>query len=310
MQELEFVKYLTRKFRAKPPVIRGIGDDCAVLEYTRDKYMLLACDMIIEGTHFTKKATPYQIGWKAMAVNISDIASMGGVPKYALVSAGVPRNKGMKFLKEITKGIEKICKKYKILVIGGDTNSSDKTVLNVTLTGEVEKKRLVTRSGAKAGDLIFVTGALGEGKTKHLKFLPRLKEARILVENFKINSMIDLSDGLAMDLNRLAEASGAGARVYESLIPLPASLRLLRRRSVPPRNDARGISSAISSGEDFELLFTASVKESKKIIKRMGEKRDLPITLIGEVINKPSGVMLVGEEGRTKPLRAKGFRHL
>ncbi len=300
MKELEFVKYLTHKFRAGPGVVRGIGDDCAVLKYTKDRYMLLTCDMIIEGTHFTKKTIPYQIGWKAMAVNISDIASMGGIPKYALVSAGISRNKDMKFLKEIVRGMDAISRKFGVNIIGGDTNASGKTVVNVTLLGEVEKKCLITRNGAKAGDLIFVTGALGEGAVKHLKFFPRLKEARILVKNFKINSMIDLSDGLAMDLNRVARASNVGARVYESLLPLPASLR-----GRPGRR-----AEAIFVGEDFELLFTASIKESKKIMKRMGEKNDLPVTLIGEVADKRLGVILVGEEGRTKQLRRKGFSHL
>ena len=296
MRELEFIKYISKKFQARPPVIKGIGDDCAIINYTRNKYLLLTSDMIIEGTHFTKKTAPFQIGWKSIAVNISDIASMGGIPKYALVSAGIPRSKSLKFLKEITKGIETICKKFNISVIGGDTNSSAKTVINVTLIGEVEKKRVIKRSGAKKGDLIFVTGALGEGKVKHLNFIPRLKEARILVKNFKISSMIDLSDGLAMDLNRLANTSKVGICIYKSLIPLSEKSEPLEK--------------AIFAGEDFELLFTASVKESKKIIKRMGEKEDLPVTLIGEVTNKGFGVKLIEEEGKITPVKVKGFSHL
>ncbi|MFH1381258.1 MAG: AIR synthase related protein, partial [Candidatus Omnitrophota bacterium] len=118
MKELKFIDYITRKFHTKRPVIKGIGDDCAVLEYTKDKYMLLACDMIIEGTHFTKNTHPYQIGYKSMAVNISDIAAMGGIPKYALVSAGIPKKKNTKFLKEITRGIEALAKKFDISIIG------------------------------------------------------------------------------------------------------------------------------------------------------------------------------------------------
>jgi thiamine-monophosphate kinase len=296
MKELEFIQYLARKFKAARPVIKGIGDDCAILEHTKTGYMLLTSDMIIEGTHFSGKAGPFGIGWKAMAVNISDIASMGGIPKYALVSAGVPPDKGTKFLKEITRGIEAISRKFNIRIIGGDTNASKKTVLNVTLIGEVEKRFIARRDGAKAGDLIFVTGCLGEGKAKHLKFLPRVKEARVLVKNFRINSMIDLSDGLAMDLNRLADASRVGACVYKSLIPLA--------------DGSEPGDSAISAGEDFELLFTASLRESKRIIKRMGEREGLPVTLIGEVVKKAFGVQIVGEEGKLTPLKAEGFRHL
>ena len=129
MKELEFIKYISKKFKTGKPVIKGIGDDCAILEYTKTKYMLLTCDMIIEGTHFSGRATPFQIGWKAVAVNISDIAAMGGVPRYALVSAGIPRNKGTKFLKGIIKGIETISRKFNILLIGGDTNTSRKIVI-------------------------------------------------------------------------------------------------------------------------------------------------------------------------------------
>ncbi|OGW75865.1 MAG: thiamine-phosphate kinase [Omnitrophica bacterium RBG_13_46_9] len=296
MKELDFIDYLSKRHKIKKPVIRGIGDDCAILEYTKEKYMLFTCDMIIEGTHFSAKARPFQIGWKAMACNISDIAAMGGVPKYALVSVGVPRNRNMGFLKCIAEGVEALCRRFDVIVIGGDTNSSVKTVLNVTLIGEVEKRHVITRSGAKPGDLIFVTGALGEGKNKHLSFLPRLKEARILAKNFRISSMIDLSDGLAMDMNRLARASGVGARIYKSLIPLS--------------EESEPVDKAISSGEDFELLFTASKDEARKIIMRMGKKGDLPVTLIGEVVERSLGVKLIGENGQLKPLRPKGYAHL
>ncbi|UCD54650.1 MAG: thiamine-monophosphate kinase [Candidatus Omnitrophota bacterium] len=296
MKELEFIRYISKKFKAGKPVVKGIGDDCAILDYTKTRYMLLTCDMIIEGTHFSGKATPFQIGWKAVAVNISDIAAMGGIPRYILVSAGIPRNKGAKFLKEIIKGIETISRRFNILLIGGDTNVSRETVINVTLIGEVEKKCVITRDGARRGDLIFVTGCLGEGRVKHLNFLPRLKEARILAKDFKLNSMIDLSDGLAMDLNRLTEAAKVGARVYKSLIPLSDASEPLDK--------------AILAGEDFELLFTAPIGESKKLIKRMGRREDLPITLIGEIVDRRFGVQLIQEEGKIKPLKPKGFAHL
>jgi len=288
MKELEFIKYLSKR-----ALFKGIGDDCAVLNYKKDKYLLATTDMIVEGVHFTKSASPYQIGWKAMAVNISDIASMGGVPKHALVSVGIPGKKPMRYLLDIAKGVEAAARKFRITIIGGDTNASAKTVVNVALMGEVEKRLLLRRSGARTGDLIFVTGALGEGKRKHLTFIPRLEEARFLTKHFKVNSMIDLSDGLAMDLNRIADSSGTGARVCESLIPLS-------EHSEP-------LDKAIEAGEDFELLFTASVKESRKIIKRMGE--DLPITLIGEIVAKKYGVKIIEESGQTKPLKPKGFSH-
>lgn len=296
MKELEFVEYLAKTFRIKPPVKSGIGDDCAVIGYTGKKYTLLTCDMVIEGTHFSRNAKPFQIGWKAIAVNISDIAAMGGVPRYALVGLGVSKEKKGAFLKELIRGIKTISERFGIEIIGGDTNRSSRTVLSVAVIGDVERKRLIKRDGAKTGDFIFVTGALGEGRVKHLGFIPRLKEARMLGRNFKINSMIDLSDGLATDLNRLAGASSKGARVYKSLIPLSDKSEPLEK--------------AIFSGEDFELLFTASEKESKKIIKHMGVKGDLPVTLIGEMVKKHLGVKIVNENGKTKKLKPVGFRHL
>jgi len=295
MKELEFIDYIAKQFKTGKSIIKGIGDDSAVLRHTKKSYLLLTTDMIIEGTHFSKNARPFEIGWKAMAVNISDIAAMGGIPKYALISVGVPKKRGTKFLKEIMRGIKTISKKFKISIIGGDTNSSSKVVLNIMLAGEVEKHCIVTRKGAKPGDLIFVTGALGEGKTKHLNFMPRLKEARTLVKNYKINSMIDLSDGLSVDLNRLAKISRVGARIHESLLPLSEKSEPLKK--------------AIAEGEDFELLFTASRNESKKLIKDMGKTENLPITLVGEVVKKSLGVKLVEECGKLKPLKPKGFKH-
>ena len=296
MKELEFIKYLSSEFRKKSPIVEGIGDDCAVINYGKNKYSLLTCDMIIEGTHFDKKATPFQIGWKAMAVNISDIASMGGIPKYALVSVGVSAKKGIKFLKGISRGIKVLSKKFNISVIGGDTNKSDKTVVNITLIGEVEKRNIIKRSGAKKGDLIFVTGTLGNGENKHLNFIPRVEEARVLTKNFKISSMIDLSDGLSMDLTRLTRASKVGARIYESLIPLP--------------DKEKSIKKAMSLGEDFELLFTASLRESKKIMKQIGRLKNMPVTLIGEVLSEASGVKIVDSEGRARKLIVSGFKHI
>ena len=250
--------------------------------------------MLTEGVHFTKSASPYRIGWKAMAVNISDIAAMGGVPKHALVSVGVPRKKSMRYLKNIAKGVEGAARKFRIKVVGGDTNASAKTVVSVALMGEVEKKYLIRRSGARVGDFIFVTGALGEGKRKHLSFIPRLREARVLAKQFRINSMIDLSDGLAMDLSRLAKASDIGARVYKSLIPLS--------------RNSESLDKAIFTGEDFELLFTASIRESRKIIKKMSER--LPVTLIGEAVAKKYRVKIIEESGKETLVRPKGFTHL
>ena len=294
MKELEFINYISKLLKiGNKKVIKGIGDDCAVLDYTREKYLLFSCDMIIEGTHFLHNVPAYQIGWKSLAVSISDIAAMGGVPRYALISCGIPKSKGTRFLKEIFKGLQDIAGRFNISIIGGDTNLSSKVIVDTTIIGDVEKELLVRRDGAKPGDLIFVTGTLGEGRHRHLTFIPRVKEARMLVERFKINAMIDLSDGLGMDLGRIASASRVGAYIYRSLIPLPDRITSIDR--------------ALYGGEDFELLFTASIKESRRIMKHIGK---LPVSLIGEMLPKDCGVMIIDENGKARSLKTKGYRHL
>ncbi|MCM8781443.1 MAG: thiamine-phosphate kinase [Candidatus Omnitrophica bacterium] len=277
-------------------VVKGIGDDTAVLSWTRNNYLLATTDMLIEDVHFRRTAPPTRIGWKAICCGISDIAAMGGIPKWALISCGLPRDLGVKYADRIYSGIKKAAKDFGISIIGGDTNSSKKIILDVTLLGEVKKKNLVLRNGAECGDFIFVTGFLGGSiYGKHLNFTPRLKEAQALVTNFKINSMIDLSDGLASDLLHILKQSGMGAIVYKELIP--------------KSKEAKSIENAFSDGEDFELLFTMSKKESFRLLDLKERLFNIPITRIGTVINKKFGVKIVDIFGRTQELKAEGFRH-
>src|SRR3989338_7089247 len=246
--EIGLIKRLDRKTHLDKSVIKGIGDDAAVIRWRRDKYLLFTCDMLIEDVHFKlKRAAPSQIGWKAIARNISDIAAMGGVPRYALISIGLAPNTSVGFLDELYSGIRKCAKIFKVNIVGGDTGRSKKLVIDVSLIGKVEKRSVVTRSGAKIGDIILVTGSIGgSGKGKHLNFMPRLKEARRLVKNF----MIDVSDGLALDLWRILYASRVGARISKDAVPIS--------------READSFEKAISEGEDFELLFTMNPKETER----------------------------------------------
>jgi len=234
-------------------VIKGIGDDAAVLPYTKDKYLLLTTDMLAQGAHFTLRMPPRLIGHKALACNISDIAAMGGLPTFAVVSMGVPKDLPVRFIEEVYKGIQSTARGFNISIVGGDTIKTDKIVINVALLGQVEKKYLVTREGAKAGDGIFVTGPLGGSlkSGRHLNFTPRLAQGRFLVENFKPSSMIDISDGLAGDLNHILRASRVGAR--------------LDRASIP-RHKGVSLSHALGDGEDFELLFTLAPNKARKLM--------------------------------------------
>jgi len=218
--EFGLIEKIAKGTKTNKSVIKGIGDDAAVLEWTKDRYLLATADMLIEDRHFKRGASPQDIGWKALCCGISDIAAMGGEPRWALVSCGLPKGLAVRYADGIYSGLKKAAGRFGVNIVGGDTNASDKIILDVTVLGEVKKEDLVLRSGARVGDLIFVTGELGGSiRGKHLDFTPRIKESQILVKDFKINSMIDLSDGLSSDLNHILEQSAAGAIIYEYLIP-------------------------------------------------------------------------------------------
>ena len=295
--EIGLIKRLAKKIRLDKTVVQGVGDDAAVVKWTKDKYLLYTCDMLIEDVHFKlKKAAPFQIGWKALARNISDIAAMGGVPRYAVVSIGLDPELPVSFFDGIYKGMERVAKRFKVNIVGGDMARSKKLVIDVSLIGEVEKKNLVLRSGAKRGDLILITGAVGGSiKGRQLNFIPRIDEARGLVKNFRINSMIDVSDGLALDLWRILDASNAGARIYKNLIPVSGR--------------ADSFEKAITDGEDFELLFTMSIDEARRFFKRALPIMKTPVTLIGEITDERYGYKLVEEDGKVKTLAVRGYTH-
>lgn len=295
--EIGLIKGFAKTMRLDRSVVKGSGDDAAVIKWTRDKHLLLTCDMVLEDVHFKlPEAKPFDIGWKAMARNISDIAAMGGLPRYALVSVAIDPQKPAEFARELVRGMNAAASKFKVNIVGGDMSSSKKLMIDVSLAGEVEKRNVVLRSGAKAGDLIMVTGAIGgSGKGKHLNFIPRVEESRAIVKRFKINSMIDVSDGLVMDLWRILDQSRVGATLYQNAIPLS--------------KDAGEFKKAISEGEDFELLFTMSVAEARRFFKTYLGKMKTPVTLIGEITGKKDGYKLVNAEGKIEKLGPRGYVH-
>jgi len=295
--EIGLISRFAGKIRCDRSVVKGIGDDTAVIKWTRGKYLLYTCDMIIEDVHFRlKDVSPYQIGWKALARNISDIAAMGGVPRYALVSAALDPELPVSFADGLYKGIKDCARIFGVNIVGGDTSKSEKIALDISLIGEVEKKNLVLRSGAKTGDVILVTGSIGGSfKGHHLDFIPRVKEARDLVKRFKINSMIDVSDGLVLDLRRILKASSKGATLFENAIPIS--------------KDAGSFKSAITDGEDFELLFTMNIKEAKRFFRTYLSKMKTPVTLIGEIVPQKSGYRLSCNDGKLRRLDVKGYVH-
>ncbi len=290
--EFGLIERFRKSIKTDSSVIKGSGDDCAVLAFDKDHYQLFTCDMIVEGQDFTRRDNLRLIGRKALAISLSDIAACGGIPRYAVVSLAMPSKTTVEAADNITKGMVSLAREYKVNIVGGDISKAAGLIIDVAMTGIVEKKNLVLRSGAKIGDIVFVSGDLGGSiRGKHLKFIPRVKEARYLVENFKINAMIDISDGLTQDLGHILESSKVGGVIYESLVPVS--------------KEAKNLEDALCAGEDFELLFTVTRKEAKKIIKLKGAQ----FKPIGEIMDKRYGSKMIGKDGREKNLVPMGFRH-
>lgn len=280
----------------------GIGDDAAVVRSPRRGMLtLLTTDMLVEGTHFDlSRATPYQIGWKAIACSLSDIAAMGGLPTAAVVSIGAPGELGIEFCREMYRGMCALASRFTCDIVGGDTVGSRRgLVISVAVLGEVEAKMRALRSGARPGDAVWVTGMLGGSiKGKHLGFMPRIREARFLVGTFPVRAMMDLSDGLGSDIFRMAEASRVGFRIEGDRIPVAheAAGRAALRR-------------ALYDGEDFELLVVlpSSCRE-KGVREKFSARFDCGITMIGTVTRHAHGITIARENSET-PLEEGGYSH-
>jgi thiamine-monophosphate kinase len=263
----------------------GAGDDCAVVE-TAGRLQLLKSDCVIEGIHFLPDADPKWIGWKAMCRSISDIAAMGGRPLDALVTLAVCPDTEFAWLKRVYGGLEAAARRYEVNLVGGETaKSPGPFFLSVALTGMVEGGRYVRRSGGRKGDWLYVTGKLGGSLGgRHLRFRPRVAEARWLVSRFPVHAMMDLSDGLASDLPRLATASCLGFEVDLANLPL--------HRGSSPEGGLR-------DGEDYELLFAVPTTVKKQLeTEWRGKFPKLRLTAIGRLV----------EKGRTH-FPGKGYDH-
>lgn len=264
MNEKEFIQHIQKIKPSVAPLLVGIGDDAAVFKNNFRKLSLLASDMLCEGVHFLSEEDPKLIGRKAMAVNLSDIAAMGGNPKLALLSIAVPKERGASYMLDIFEGARSLAETYGVQICGGDTNRSLRDVnVCVTVLGETEGAGALLRSGAKVGDAILVSGTLGGSfeSRKHLLFDPRVKEGLYLNRNYTVHAMADISDGLIRDLGNILEASHCGAVLYPDKIPFSEALK----NSL--NTEEEKLDRALTDGEDFELVFTMNEKDADRLIK-------------------------------------------
>ncbi len=310
MTELDFIDWLRTVIRPDPRVPLGPGDDCAAVVWPTGSNLLVATDMLLEGSCFRlAEAGPRRVGRKAMAVNLSDMAAMAGQPVAAVVSVGVPRGLSQEACRELFLGLADRAQEFETAIVGGDTNSWDGGLtISVTLLGTPTGSGPVRRSGAKPGDWLFVTGPLGGSiQGHHLDFMPRVREGQRLHAETQLRAMIDLSDGLATDLRHLCRASGWAARLEAARIPLADAPREANS-PVPP------LERALGDGEDFELLFAVAPAEGARLLASQ-PLGDLGCELhhIGECLESGAAtggdLWLTHPDGRTGPLMLTGYTH-
>ncbi len=332
--EFGLIKRIAGKTKRKDKsVLVGIGDDAAVINVgvTGRSPLLVTTDSLIEDVHFRRDYQPEALGWKALVVNISDIAAMGGVPEHYLLSLGIPEGISVAYIDRFVRGMTEAAEEFGLSMIGGDTTSSpDKFYISVTVLGK-GSENVFLRKGARAGDVIFVTGTLGDSalglkileeqirdskfkiqgkklktqnsklKTiieRHLRPTPRVKEGIQLAKIGMVTSMIDISDGLLCDLGHICEESKVGARVRIDELPLSQGFNTLSAKY-------GGIELALSGGEDYELLFTVRSKDVKSF---MSMTEGTKYTPIGEVL-KERVVEVIGADGSRYLPKSSGYEH-
>ena len=331
--EFGLIKHLTEKIKLQnASSLKGVGDDAAVLDY-KDKRVLVTTDLLLEGIHFDLTYTPLKhLGYKAAVVNFSDIYAMNGQPKQITVSLGVSKRFSVEDLEEIYAGIYLACEKYGVDLVGGDTSASlTGLTISITCIGEGEEGNIVYRSGAKANDLICVTGDLGSAYMG-LQLLEREKmvfsnhseniqpdfeekkyilkrqlkpEARkdiidaLRKKGIVPSAMMDISDGLSSELIHICSQSNTGCRIYEDKIPIHYEAAVMAEEL-----NMNLVTAALNGGEDYELLFTVSLDDYEKIIPIEG------VAIIGHITTPELGLNLVGREGEEIGLKAQGWNSL
>ncbi len=302
LRELDLIRWIRAETPANDTVLVGIGDDTALVR-NRSESTLVTTDLLVGGVHFDPaSALPREVGWKALARNVSDIAAMGGRSTAAVVAAALPRGFAQEDAQGIVRGLLDCAEAFGVHLVGGDVAvTPGPLVLAVTLLGDLGGRPPILRSGARPGDALLVTGALGGSLLgHHLRFRPRQPEGVLLAERYPPHAMIDISDGLARDLHHLLEESGVGARVWAEKIPISDDARRAALASGRPPLDH-----ALGDGEDYELLFTLDEPTAARLLAE--QPLEVAVTQIGAIT--ASGATIVLPDGTERPLEPKGWEH-
>lgn len=319
-----------KKCVTAPPdfVIIGISDDAAAFESRAGCVTLMTADALVEGVHFDLSFVPFRdLGWRAMAANLSDVAAMGGRPTWATVCLCVPPSCPIESLEALYAGLDAVAAPFGCRIVGGDTTSSPSgLMIAISLLGEVQRERITPRSGVKPGDLFCVTGHLGGARAgmevlrkRHLgrpmsghfeaaveKFLrpvPRVREAAAMGDAAAIHAAIDISDGLSSEVHHLCRMSRAGARIESTSVPIHPETDAIARLC-----EEEGLSFALSGGEDFELLFTVATRDAETVARAVQAATGTPVSVIGEAVPPQEGVR-IRRDGAWHPLESSGYEH-
>jgi len=318
-------RFAPRFLRDLPPGVTGIGDDCAILPLAGERRLLVTTDMLVEGTHFLRAATPPRdLGHKSLAVNLSDIAAMGGRPTAAFLSLGLPGDIALPWLDAFFAGLRALARRERVALLGGDTTrTSGPLVINLAVLGEARAGRIKLRSGARPGDAIFVTGDLGDSGAglrvllggrarardeaalvrRHNRPRAHLAEGAWLARRPGVTAMMDVSDGIDSDLRRIMERSGCGAAVDLDALPLSGALRRTARRW---GWEAREIAAA--GGEDYCLLATAAREAAPAMARAFARAFGRPLARIGTVTRSRDGLRYFSG-GKRAEIARRGFDH-
>lgn len=334
LHEFQLIETLHRRYgQTGPRVVRGIGDDAAVVTPLKGHEMVLTTDLLTEGVHFNLKTATFEdIGYKAAAANLSDIAAMGAQPDYLLVSLAIPSSQAASEIQRLYRGLMSACHPCGVELIGGDTSASHHGLfLNIVLIGSVPIGRALTRDGARVGDLLYITGTIGDSlaglqllsarqRTKgsvlgsvnrsaqelirrHLRPTPRLEMGQALSKQRLATAAIDLSDGLSGDVRHICAQSHIGVEVDVDALPISAALR-----EYAGINKLDPLDVALQGGEDYELLFTAAPRHRKKV-EQLGRQIDCRLSCIGIIKPLSYGLRTKDQSGAIRRLPMLGYQH-